>query len=117
MWVRYKLALGYHWSADRSGSGALRFDSTIDDTALTVLLDNGLRNRFPNECDDWKKRREAARKVNEDNKKSEESQLMERLNDELPQTERILTQAMRHEISGIFPLVFFTFYFSSFELN
>ena len=32
---------------------------------------------------------------------------MARLNDELPQTERILTQAMRRKISDIFPLVFY----------
>lgn len=117
MWVRYKLALGWHWSADRSGSGALRFGPDIDDTALTVLLGNGLCNRFPNECDDWKKRREAARKASEDNKKSEESQVMARLNDELPKTERILTEAMRRKISDIFPLVFITFNFGSSEVN
>lgn len=107
MWVRYKLASGWHWSTDRSGSGALLFDRTIGETALTILLNNGLRKRFPNECDSWEKRREAARKAREDNKKSEESQVMARLNDELPKTERILTEAMRRKISDIFPLVFY----------
>lgn len=49
---------------------------------------------------------EAARNAREDNTKSEERQVMDRLNDELPQTERTLIQAMRYEISDVFPLVF-----------
>ena len=42
---------------------------------------------------------------------------MARLDDELPKTERILTEAMRRKISDIFPLVFITFNFGSSELN
>lgn len=69
------------------------------------MLDNGLRDRFPDECADWLKRTEAARKAREDNTKSEERRVMDKLDDELPQTERTLLQTMRHKTSDVFPLV------------
>lgn len=89
-----------------SSSGAIQFGSHIDERAVKNLVQNALKDRFPLECNAMQKSLKDARKVQEENQKSEERKIDAKLKAESPQREEAFREAIHRVTSGIFPSVY-----------
>lgn len=81
----------------------------IDERAVKILVQHGLRVRFPFECNAFQKILEDVRKAEEDSQILEKREIDAKLKCESPQREETLREEIRRVISEIFPSVFLLF--------
>lgn len=90
-----------------SESGAVRLSESLDGDAIDILIQCGLQDRFPGECNGLKKSVEEARKLREGNARQMEADLKEKLESKSAQLEDLLRQSIVDSIVNKFPYVAF----------
>jgi len=84
---------------------SIELSQDLDDSALLILVENGLHNRFPAACDAWKARNTNSREIAQ-NSVSENRQLVdEQLKDDKPLLEGALARKIARQILGACPYV------------
>jgi len=103
----------------RSTKYSVELSQDLDDSAVSLLVENGLHKRFPSACDAWKARntesKEVARKSVSENRQLVDKQLR----DDQPLLEVALAREITRRIMNAYPYVLlFEFFLSrpSFDL-
>jgi hypothetical protein len=90
---------------DSSMSGAIRLDHGLDENTMQVLVECGLQDRFPTECNTWAQCTEEARRNSAAGIKKEEAAVKEKLAGASGQLEILLREAIVNEVTSRFPYV------------
>jgi hypothetical protein len=90
-----------------SESGAIRLSKSLDEDAIDILIQCGLQERFPKECNTWKSSVDEAVKLREGKVKQLEADLKQELEGKSAQLEVLLRQSIVDSIVDIFPCVVF----------
>ncbi|KAG1720811.1 hypothetical protein EDB19DRAFT_1646869 [Suillus lakei] len=86
-------------------SDALLINEGLDANALDLLISNGIRDRFQQECEQFRQRSTAISSNTKSSKESEERRIREDLEKGEPLLTRIFHEALVDDITGKFPCV------------
>ena len=84
---------------------SIELSQDLDDAAVFLLVDNGLRNRFPAACDAWKARNTRGKEISQKSVSENKQRVDKELKDGQPLLEFTLARGITRKILDAYPYV------------